>query len=151
MRSEARDTQHLHIGSIFATSLGTRISTNNLLNRHMLPALNRCQHCCLNNSKKHLKQEHKYERDQRMPIWHGWHAARRGLGTNLYRLGVPDKVIQAILRQSNVNVTLGYYIKLAQITSTVGQQHANASAVTRLRSSRLLGSDSRLLPGAEGT
>jgi integrase len=37
--------------------------------------------------------------------------ARRGLGTNLYRLGVPDKVIQAILRHSNVNVTLGYYIK----------------------------------------
>jgi hypothetical protein len=77
----------------------------------MLPALNRCQHCCLNNDKKHLKQKHKYERDQQMPIWHGWHAPCRGLGTNLYRLGVPDKVIQAILRHSNVNVTLGYYIK----------------------------------------
>lgn len=36
---------------------------------------------------------------------------RRGLGTNLYRLGVPDKVIQAILRHSNVTVTLGYYVK----------------------------------------
>ena len=47
----------------------------------------------------------------RIPMWHGWHAARRGLGTNLYRLGVSDKVIQAILRHSNVNVTLGYYIK----------------------------------------
>ena len=46
-----------------------------------------------------------------MPIWHGWHAARRGLGTNLYRLGVPHKVIQALLRHSNVSVTLGYYIK----------------------------------------
>ena len=29
----------------------------------------------------------------------------------MQRLGVPDKVIQAILRYSNVNVTLGYYIK----------------------------------------
>ncbi len=28
-----------------------------------------------------------------------------------YRLGVPDKVIQAILRHSNVSATLGYYIK----------------------------------------
>ena len=130
MRSEARDTQHLHIGSIFATSLGTRISTNNLLNRHMLPALNRCQHCCLNNSKKHLKQEHKYERDQRMPIWHGWHAARRGLGTNLYRLGVPDKVIQAILRQSNVNVTLGYYIKpqTQDVVAAIGKFEAEIAA-----------------------
>ena len=29
----------------------------------------------------------------------------------MYRLGVPDKTIQAILRHSNVNVTLGYYVK----------------------------------------
>jgi hypothetical protein len=43
--------------------------------------------------------------------WHGFHAARRGLGSNLYRLGVPDKTMQAILRHSNVNVTLGYYVK----------------------------------------
>ena len=28
----------------------------------------------------------------RLPEWHGWHAARRGLGSNLYRLGVPDMV-----------------------------------------------------------
>src|SRR5262249_44887378 len=32
--------------------------------------------------------------------WRGWHAARRGLGTNLYRLGVPEKTIQAILRHA---------------------------------------------------
>jgi integrase len=43
--------------------------------------------------------------------WHGWHAFRRGLATNLHRLGVPDKIIQAILRHSNVAVTQGCYIK----------------------------------------
>jgi len=43
--------------------------------------------------------------------WHGWHSFRRGLGTNLYRLGVPDKVIQAILRHANVNTTLTFYVK----------------------------------------
>ena len=47
------------------------------------------------------------------PEWHGWHAARRGLGSNLYRLGVPDKVIQAILRHANVSTTSTYYIKTA--------------------------------------
>ena len=52
-----------------------------------------------------------YERDAHIPEWHGFHAARRGLGSNLYRLGVADKVIQQILRYSNVAVTLGYYIK----------------------------------------
>jgi hypothetical protein len=57
------------------------------------------------------EKNHKYERDKQLQMWYGWYAARRGLGSNLYRLGVPDKVIQAILRHSNVNVTLGYYIK----------------------------------------
>jgi integrase len=45
--------------------------------------------------------------------WHGWHAARRGLGSNLYRLGVPDMVIQRILRHANVSTTATYYIKTA--------------------------------------
>lgn len=43
--------------------------------------------------------------------WHGWHALRRGLSSNLYRLGVPDKTIQAILRHANVATTLRHYIK----------------------------------------
>ena len=37
--------------------------------------------------------------------WHGWHAFRRGLATNLHRLGVDDKTIQTILRHCNVAVT----------------------------------------------
>lgn len=52
-----------------------------------------------------------YERDERIPTWYGFHAARRGLGSNLYRLGVYDKVIQKILRHSNVSTTTTYYIK----------------------------------------
>jgi integrase len=59
----------------------------------------------------HNAADHEYKRDERLPEWHGWHAARRGLGSNLYRLGVPEKVIQAILRHANVNITMGYYIK----------------------------------------
>ena len=38
---------------------------------------------------------------------------RRGLGTNLYRLGVPEKAIQAILRHANASTTNTYYIKSA--------------------------------------
>jgi integrase len=45
--------------------------------------------------------------------WHGWHAFRRGLATNLHRLGVADKTIQRILRHSNVAVTQRCYIKTA--------------------------------------
>jgi len=43
--------------------------------------------------------------------WHGWHAFRRGLATNLHRLGVPDETIQRILRHSTVGVTQNCYIK----------------------------------------
>jgi integrase len=43
--------------------------------------------------------------------WHGWHAFRRGLATNLHELGVQDIVIQAILRHSDVAVTRESYIK----------------------------------------
>ena len=39
------------------------------------------------------------------------HAFRRGLATNLHRLGVPDKTIQRILRHANVAVTQNCYIK----------------------------------------
>ena len=62
---------------------------------------------------KDTAPDHKFERDKILPEWHGWQAARRGLGTNLYRLGVPEKTIQAILRPANVSTTNTYYIKSA--------------------------------------
>jgi integrase len=43
--------------------------------------------------------------------WHGWHAFRRGLATNLHDLGVDDKTIQTILRHSNIGITQNIYIK----------------------------------------
>jgi integrase len=43
--------------------------------------------------------------------WTGWHGFRRGLASTLYGLGVPDKVIQQILRHASVEVTRKHYIK----------------------------------------
>ena len=48
--------------------------------------------------------------------WRGWHAFRRGLATNLYRLGVPEGKLQAILRHSNKSITLTFYVKRFQVT-----------------------------------
>jgi integrase len=45
--------------------------------------------------------------------WHGWHGFRRGLASNLNRLGVDDSVIKRILRHSTVQVTQNHYIKTA--------------------------------------
>ena len=99
-------------GPIFANSVGKPLSLGSIVNRVILPALNRCEACGKAES-DHQKADHPYKRDTRIPEWHGWHAARRGLGSNLYRLGVPDMVIQRILRHANVSTTATYYIKTA--------------------------------------
>lgn len=99
-------------GPIFVNSLCKPLSLGSVVNRVILPALNRCEACGKAHS-DHEKAEHSYKRDTDIPEWHGWHAARRGLGSNLYRLGVPDMVIQRILRHANVSTTATYYIKTA--------------------------------------
>ena len=43
--------------------------------------------------------------------WHGWHAFRRGLATNLKQIGVDDKTIQAILRHADYATTMNSYVK----------------------------------------
>jgi integrase len=108
-------------GIMFPNLSGSPMDLGNLLNRAILPALNRCAVCgrpkeeCQKSlgTAKDIAPDHKFERDKILPEWRGWHAARRGLGTNLYRLGVPEKTIQAILRHANVSTTNTYYIKSA--------------------------------------
>jgi integrase len=99
-------------GPIFANSVGKPLSLGSLVNRVILPALSRCEFCG-KAELAHQGADHPYKRDNSIPEWHGWHAARRGLGSNLYRLGVPDMVIQRILRHANVSTTATYYIKTA--------------------------------------
>jgi integrase len=99
-------------GPIIANSLRKPLSLGGIVNRVILPALNRREACGKAES-DHKKANHSYKRDARLPDWHGWHAARRGLGSNLYPLGVPDMVIQRILRHANVSTTLTYNIKTA--------------------------------------
>ena len=82
------------------------------VNRIILPSLNRCEACGKAES-NHQRAGHPYKRNNSIPAWHGWHAARRGLGSNLYRLGVPEMVIQRILSHANLSTTATYYIKTA--------------------------------------
>ena len=60
---------------------------------------------------EHLPDGHSFRRDETLPLWQGWHAFRRGLATNLHTLGVADKDIQAILRHSNLALTMNVYVK----------------------------------------
>jgi integrase len=97
-------------GPMFPTGKGTPQSMNNLRSRLILPALNRCERCSKSEF-DHAGADHEYKRDASLPEWHGWHACRRGLGSNLNRLGVSDVVIQRILRHANVSTTLAFYVK----------------------------------------
>jgi integrase len=98
-------------GPVFHTSIGTPLDPNNVLNRQILPALNRCATCKRPKDEHTAEVAHEYTRDDSMSRWHGWHAFRRGLATNLNHPGVNDKTIQAILRHENVATTQTYYIK----------------------------------------
>jgi integrase len=124
-------------GPIFPNAKGRPRALSSILFRIILPALNRCAVC--RKAERDHKTDHPYRRDDHLPEWHGWHAARRGLGSNLYRLEVPELVIQRILRHANVSTTMGYYIKTAaddvrdamtklendvQAQDTIGHQNA---------------------------
>jgi hypothetical protein len=69
-------------GPIFANAKGKPLAIVSLTNRLVLPSLNRFEHCGKPEA-AHQKANHAYKRDSRIPEWHGWHAARRGLGSNL--------------------------------------------------------------------
>ncbi len=87
------------VGFIFPARNGKPLRLENLLRRDMRPAL-----------------------DKAKIEWHGWHAFRRGLATNLYTVGVDAKTIQAILRHANVSTTMAYYVRPVAAESVVAMQ-----------------------------
>jgi len=108
-------------GPIFPNGAGKAADPDNYTRRTILPALGICGVCSKPES-EHRLSNHKYLRNTRLPEWHGWHAFRRGLATNLHRLGVPSETIQAILRHSNVAVTQACYIKTTSADSRAAMQ-----------------------------
>jgi integrase len=115
--SEALEAHKLRLGKlaqpnlpIFQAGNGKPLNLDNLARRVIVPALSRCE-ICRKPEEEHKPEGHEYKRDSSLPHWHGWHAFRRGLATNLHALGVDDKTIQAILRHSNVGLTMNVYVK----------------------------------------
>ena len=67
--------------------------------------------CAKLKSEHDARTDHDYKRNDILPVWRGWHGFRLGVATNLNRLGVPDKIIQRVLRHSDVAITQAAYIK----------------------------------------
>jgi integrase len=108
-------------GPIFPNGAGNAADPDSILRRMILPALDVCEHCSKPEA-DHGGATHKFERNKVLPEWRGWHAFRRGLATNLNRLGVDDSVIQRILRHSHVAVTQACYIKTASEDAKAAMQ-----------------------------
>lgn len=58
--------------------------------------------------------------------WHGWHAFRRGLATNLRLMGTPDDVIQRILGHSDLATTQKHYAKTLPQTVRAAMKKLNS-------------------------
>jgi hypothetical protein len=104
---------------MFPNDAGKPMDLNNLVNRVIVLSLTRCVHCRKGRA-EHILADHNFNLDERLSKWYGWwHAARRGLGTNLYRLCLPEKKIQGILPHANVSTAATYYIKTAAADAQV--------------------------------
>ncbi len=94
---------------ILATPSGRPIDFHNLARRGIVAALKGCV-VCRKSESKHAKADHKFERDPSLPVWRGFYALRRGIGTALADV---DNALAAKshLRHANVATTTAHYIK----------------------------------------
>jgi integrase len=106
---------------MFASAIGTPLDLHNVFTRQIATMLNVCSKC-KETKKDHGETDHEYSRRSDLPEWHGWHAFRRGLATNLNDLGVLDLTIQRILRHSDVTTTRQAYIKPLDHQVTAGME-----------------------------
>ena len=127
---------------IFAASGGQALRLNNVLRSAVLPVLNCCG-ACREPEYEHRGADHEYRRDESLPAWHGWHAFRRGLATNLHDLGVDDHTIKAILRHSSVTVTQRSYIKSLPKQSVAAMNTFDSSVAALVH-------ESDMIPGKDG-
>src|SRR5215813_15601585 len=109
-------------GPVFPNGARNPVDPDSILRRLILPALEVWGVCSKAKDEHNAATDHNYERNNILPHWHGWHTFRRGLATNLHRLGVDDVTIQAILRHSNVAVTQKCYIKTASEQTQAAMQ-----------------------------
>jgi hypothetical protein len=94
---------------IFQAGNGHPLNLDNLVRRVILPALSPCV-VCRKQEDEHKPEGHEYKRIP-CPIGTAGTLSRRGLATNLHTLGVDVKTIQAILRHSNMGLTMNICVK----------------------------------------
>lgn len=117
-------------GPMFSTANGTPVDLHNLYGDRIDPILNPCE-LCGKSKEAHRRsdrrqKDHEYKRRDGLVRWHGWHAFRRGLASNLYDLHLDDLLIKRILRHANVTTTRKSYIKVREPNVTSGMAQLEA-------------------------
>lgn len=95
---------------------GTSMNLPNLVRRTIIPLLTRCSVCHAPRH-RHVGVDHDFVLDETIPKWKGWHCFRRSLASNLYSLGIKPKVIQAVLRHSDLATTMSFYVETSEAES----------------------------------
>ena len=89
-----------------------------------------------NGAGKALDLDSLYRRQMKEPLrkahieWEGWHGFRRGLATNLERIGVRDAIAAMVLRHSNDRVTRKHYIKPPSIEAIAAMRRLSETLST---------------------
>ncbi len=90
---------------------GNIINLDSFARWQIKPILERCHHCG-KQQPAHTQSDHRYERNETVPHWKGWHAFRRGNATFLAQQRTVDGRAAAtlMLRQSDASTTEDHYI-----------------------------------------
>src|ERR1022692_4489208 len=87
----------------------------------------------MNGAGKGLDLDSLYRRQMREPLkqakieWEGWHGFRRGLATNLERIGIRESIAAMILRHANDRVTRKHYIKPPTLEAVAAMRRLSES------------------------
>jgi len=107
---------------ILATPTGRPIDLHNLAARTIKPALERCIVC---QESKHKKTDHEFERGPSLPVWKGFYALRRGIGTALADVDSP-MAAKSALRHANMATTTAHYVKSVDAAAIRGLDKVSA-------------------------
>jgi integrase len=118
MLSEAKRSSEY----ILATPTGRPIDLHNLAARTIKPVLERCVVC---QESKHKKTDHEFERDSSLPVWKGFYALRRGIGTALAHVDSP-MAAKSALRHANMATTTAHYVKSVDAAAIRGLDKVSA-------------------------
>ncbi len=96
-------------GPILRGPSGSPLDLDNLAERVVKPALQRCA-VCKQREAKHAGASHDFQLDETLPKWHGWYSLRRGVATAVADLS-DSLAAKGLLRHSSVSTTERHYIK----------------------------------------